>query len=139
MDVLVPKLAGSDVFLALPFVHGGTAPLLLLPVPVDDESLMAVGLHPDPDFIIVCTVELAFWVLWVVDANDAMGVALTDQSHHAFLLEATRTVLHQIFVPKGKRVCLLELDSVGLELEVLIRTTPQFHLSSADDSILIGG
>lgn len=99
MDVFVPKLAHSDVLLILPLIHGRSAPLLLLPIPIDEESLMGIGLLPDPYFFMVCIVKLALRVLWVVNTRDAMGMALADQTYHAFFLEATRTVLHQICMP----------------------------------------
>lgn len=72
MDVFVPKLTSCHMFSALPFVYWRSTSLLLFPVLIYKESLMAIRLFSDSYILLVSAVKFALRILRMVNPSHPM-------------------------------------------------------------------
>jgi hypothetical protein len=69
----------------------------------------------------------------VVDSGHAVRMTRADEPSHPFLLIAVDCFEGLGFISASKRICVFELDSIALELEILFRVPAKFEKSSADN------
>ena len=93
VNVVVPELANSHCLPCLPLVHWRLTPSLALPLPVNQETMVCVGLLPHPYLLLECSIVLALWVVGVVDASHAVRMPLLDQPVHPLPLIPTHLLL----------------------------------------------
>lgn len=136
MHVLVAKPAQGYRLPLLPLVHRGHAALLGLPVAVDQEGAVAVGLLPHPHLLREGLVVLALRVLGVVDARHAVRVPPLYQPRHPLLLVAGHQRRGVLLVAQRDGVGRLELDRVALVLEGVLGRAAQLDFPAADGPLV---
>ena len=82
---------------------------------------MTVGFFPHPNLLLIYTVVGAIGALRMVDTGDAMGMSAGDQSRHSLLLVTVDRIKGFWLVFHGKRISLLEFDSISFEDKFLFR------------------
>ena len=127
MGILVSEFADGHGGSGLPFIHGRSASLLLVPVAIDQEGSMGVGFLPDPQFLLEDRVILALRIFGVIHSCHAVGMSAADQSVHSFLLEPAHRIHHLRLISASERVSLLIFDGISLKFKFIIRAVSQCH------------
>ena len=122
MGIIVVELALLDQ-LALPesvlFLVAVSHSALAFPVPVDEETAVAVRLLPYSCTVCVgFFVEDGLWVLGVVHSCHAVGVPFLHQPPQPSFLELGGVLLFDVL--QGQRICSSEFDRVPFKFEFAV-------------------